>query len=295
MSEFTGRPAPKKPYPSTPAQKVRRRLGVARKTGRLDLSTEMSSREEVKEDEGSVDVSTLTENKKINIWAEPEAPKASDMKSEKKQTVEFFLEEIPKEAFDIKGLNELWLCNNRLRVVSPQLADIHTLQVLSLANVGLDHIPLEISALIQLKRLYLQNNKISAVPEELRSLTSLTDINLRCNQLEGEFPAVILTLYQLAYINISGNDITEIPNDIIRLNTLTVLDVSNSRIESVKPEIIRRMPELIIVGASGSRRRTIWSPDLYGISAEDEMELVSFIKGRAKKLSTGSIEKQKTT
>lgn len=292
MGAFSHNPAPKRPYPKTPIQKVRRRIAVGKKTGRLDLSTEVHRAEESADgdnnEEDSVAYSSIS-GSQHSKWKEPEMVKPGTV-SDRRETVEYKLEQIPEEVFTIKGLSELWLCYNPLKSVSPKLAELDTLQVLSLAGVGLTSIPLEVSGLINLKRLYLQKNSISSIPEDFSSLSLLTDLNISHNKFTGPIPDVILGFFDLALLDISFNQFSAVPSTIMKLKTLSLLNVSGNGISEIPPEIPRRMPSLLVIGVeSGNRSKKYWQPENYGISPEEEKEMVSFIKSRAKQKEEDNI------
>jgi Leucine-rich repeat (LRR) protein len=277
VSQFKTKSAPKKPYPTTPQQKVQRRLAVAKKTGRLDLSTQLvgpfaETPQPSDPDTGAAGDNSETEeppsvlkspsspspsspkspkSQFINQWREPSVPKPSEMRViPSTSTVEYYLEEIPSEVFAINGLTEIWLCNNPLKSIPSALGDLHALQVLSLANVGLTSIPLEVSGLISLRRLYLQKNLIVTIPEELSSLTLLTDFNISSNQLSGpEPPAAVYQFKQIAYLNIASNpQLTSISEQITLLSSLALLDITDTNIRQLPQNISRRMPHLLILG-----------------------------------------------
>jgi Leucine-rich repeat (LRR) protein len=296
VSAFSHKPAKKRPYPSTPAQKIARRMGVAKKTGRLDLSTEVLIMVTGDAPNGQVDgndsvaqssLSGSHSQTQIQKWKEPEMPSkpgagASTDSSFKRQTVEYALEYIPTETFTIKGLSELWLCNNPLKTISPKLAELDTLIVLSLVNVGLEEVPLEVSGLINLKRLYLQKNLLTSIPDDMCSVSQLTDLNISRNKFVGDIPAVVLGFKDLAYLDLSFNRFGAIPTTIMQLKTLSLLNVSENGIAEVPSAIPRRMPSMLIIGLdTGAQAKKYWSPESYDISKEDEMELTAFIKNRA--------------
>ena len=183
----------------------------------------------------------------------------------------------------------MWLCNNPLSTISPKLAELDTLLVLSLSNVGLSSIPLEVSGLIHLRRLYLQRNYISEIPEDLSSLSLLTDLNLSRNNFVGDIPNVVMGFRDLAYLDISYNQFTSISTNIMQLKTLSLLNISGNGISQYSDDITRRMPYLLIVGLdNGAASKKFWRPENYSISREEELELKSFIKVRAKKTGTAS-------
>jgi hypothetical protein len=222
----------------------------------------------------------------VNQWQEPHAPKASEMKiMPTTSTIEYYLEEIPSEAFSIRGLTEIWLCNNPLKSLPSALANFHSLQVLSLANVGLTSIPLEVSGLISLRRLYLQKNQITILPEELSALTLLTDLNISMNLLSGDLPAVIYRFKHLAYLNISYNNFTALTQDLTQLSSLSLLDITETHFDYFPENICRRMPHLLVVGEKRERgkekRREGWSGHSGVITKQDEQELLGFLRHRA--------------
>lgn len=295
MSSFSNKAVKKRPYPNTPAQKISRRMAVAKKTGRLDLSTEVllltwCNSQESQDGNDSIGHSSLSESHsqaQLQKWKEPQMPSKPGTESHsvnafKRQTVEYSLEAIPAETFTIKGLSELWLCNNPLKTISPKLAELDTLLVLSLVNIGLESIPLEVSGLINLKRLYLQKNRLTCFPDDMNSLSQLTDLNISHNKFVGDIPSVVLGFRDLAYLDLSFNQFSAVPETIVQLKTLSLLNISENGITVIPPSIPRRMPSMLIIGVdTGARSKMYWKPENFAISQEDEKELLSFIKNRA--------------
>ena len=69
-----------------------------------------------------------------------------------------------------KGLRELWLTNNQLVTVNPELRQLKALTVLCLSGNRLTKIPVFLSSLKGLKRLMLSKNEIQSVPDQLQDL-----------------------------------------------------------------------------------------------------------------------------
>lgn len=272
-------PPPKKPYPSTPSQKVNRRLAVAKRTGRLDLSTVVTAQEKAQNDQGAA-----ADEQKVSVDVDDTAVPTTQTilsKGTAKETVEYFLEEIPVEVFSIKMLRELWLCNNPLRTISLKLSQCQHLNILSLQNVGLSTIPSVIFSLKELRQLFLQRNAISDIPDEISSLSNLTDLSLSKNSLTGTIPTNLTSFKQLSLLDISNNDVEFIPTELVTMSSLALLNLDFTSVKEIPAVISRRMPHLIISGVPMSKPK--YTAASYGISADEEKEFVNFIKKRCKK------------
>ena len=292
VTAFSNEPAPKKPYPTNPTQKMKRRLNVALKTGKLDLSTQCMPPDN-DSDQGSRSNATAESEENDVVKKKGESGGNESRKvvpttdnilagGPRKETVEYFLEEFPPEIFMIKGLRELWLCNNPLKgVVSPKLSQLTSLHTLSLQNVGLTAFPQELFSLVQLRALYLQKNSISVVPDSVEVLSELNYLNLSKNNFTGSIPTNLTVLKNLLFLDMSHNAVQVIPSELVSMTALSLLNLDFSSVTEVPEVITRRMPNLIVSGIIKSKIK--YTPHSYGISPEEEQEFVSFIKMRCKK------------
>jgi Ca2+-binding EF-hand superfamily protein len=299
VATFSAEPVAKKPYPATPGQKAKRRLNIARKTGRLDLSTQCTRPESESGGGGGGDENSSNgqgnsasaagsgAGGKTQLGSGDSCPPTTQdilATGPRKSTVEYFLEELPAETFMIKGLRELWLCNNPLRgVVSPKLSELSNLRTLSLQNTGLTAFPKEVFSLVLLQQLYLQRNTISVVPDEISSLSVLNYLNLSRNSFTGSIPTNLVSLKNLLLLDMSNNAVEVIPTELTSMPALTLLNLDFTSVVEVPEVITRRMPSLIVSGVAKEKTKIKYTPQSYGISAEEEKEFVGFIKMRCKK------------
>ena len=77
---------------------------VAKKTGRLDLSTEtiVPSYEDTADSNESIAQSSLS-GSAVRKWKEPDMVRPGSVTANKRQTVEYMLDAIPEETFSVKG------------------------------------------------------------------------------------------------------------------------------------------------------------------------------------------------
>ena len=279
---FTSEPVAKKPYPSTPAQKMFRRLNVAKKSGKLDLSTQHNVQSSQAENLDNPDHDGNVTTDPVESNANPPTTEKILSNGPRKETVEFFLEDVPPETFMIKGLRELWLCNNPLKgALSPKVSELYNLRTLSLDNTGFSAIPEAIFNLNQLQELYLQKNKINTIPDEMCSLSNLRTLNLSKNDFSGSIPTNLTSLKNLILLDMSGNEVSVIPIELTKMPVLSLLNLDFTKVSEVPEAIKRRMPNLIISGIV--KTKVIYAPRCYGISPEEEEELMGFIKNRGRK------------
>lgn len=144
-----------------------------------------------------------------------------------------------------KPLTHLFLGNLPLEDFS-SLAQITTLQVLDLFNLGLTAIPSEVSSLSQLSELYVDNNQITdfAALEGLSSLNALTAYS---NGLTS-VPAEVGDLSELLLLGLSDNPLTDAAAfDALAGNSSIVeLHLEATGMTSV-PDAIGSMLELVLV------------------------------------------------
>jgi Leucine-rich repeat (LRR) protein len=156
------------------------------------------------------------------------------------------------------------------------------LRVLSLQNTQLNAFPDVICSLGSLRCLYIQKNKINALPPDIVKLEYLTDFNLSCNSLTV-FPELVFMLLNLKYLDISNNNIGgEISMDITNLSYLQLINISYTKLNNLSSPIMKRMSNLIVVSTNDEmRRKDLYSPLTFGISQDEALTALSFIKGRA--------------
>ena len=126
-------------------------------------------------------------------------------------------------------MTELWLCNNRIEILPPEIGSLKNLTILSIKGNLLDSIPDEICLLEKLKILYVNDNKIRKLPNLMESLKKLVDLDIKNNKFDS-FPDVVCTLRSLVHLNISENNFDNIPMKFSRLRSLINLNLTSTTI-----------------------------------------------------------------
>ncbi|CAH8857200.1 unnamed protein product [Trichobilharzia szidati] len=114
------------------------------------------------------------------------------------------LKEIPSQVLNISNLQKLYLANNCLEALTPEiLKSLSHLRWLDLRDNCITNIPPEIKYLENLQTLLLDNNKITILPVELGFLEKLSVLHHRNNPIEFP-PADVLVKgpkYVLKYLH----------------------------------------------------------------------------------------------
>jgi internalin A len=129
---------------------------------------------------------------------------------------------VPQEVFRLRNLSELDLHDNKIRVLSPAIADLSDLMELNLDSNQLVTLPPEIGQLSHLLTLKVESNELKALPEEVGQLTQLRTLFVDGNQLTG-LPRQIRALQELFNLAISRNPMGHVQAEILELRTLTNL------------------------------------------------------------------------
>ncbi len=88
------------------------------------------------------------------------------------------LTSIPPELGQLTDLEESDLSNNQLTSIPPELGQLTSLQILNLSNNQLTATPPELGQLTNLLQFYLDNNQLITIPPELGQLTNLKQLTL---------------------------------------------------------------------------------------------------------------------
>lgn len=130
------------------------------------------------------------------------------------------IEELNKNAKEHypENINTLYLNQNLLVKLPPNISKFYNLRVIDLSNNRLKQLPEEITR-FPLTTLVAKNNLLNneSLPKSFVSLNrTLQNFNLSGNNLKF-FPEQIFDVRSVRYVYLGGNQIEEIPKDISRL------------------------------------------------------------------------------
>ena len=132
-----------RPAPKNMNQKIKLRLIIGKENGRLDLSAYMSSK-----------TYTVTSKASNESGAEAgeDAPASAMISGSNHEyslaaLVEIKLDAVPHEVYSMQNLRELWLDNNNIVTLSPEISNLVLLKKLSICGNGLTSVPPEIMLL----------------------------------------------------------------------------------------------------------------------------------------------------
>ena len=122
------------------------------------------------------------------------------------------LRTLPNELFQLRFLTNLNLSNNRLEIISPEIANLQSLRELD-----------------------LRYNQLTTLPDEFVQISSLDSLTL-CENSFREFPSAILNNRFLSYLDLSSNQLTTLPREINRLSNLFNLDLGSNQLTTLPDE-----------------------------------------------------------
>ncbi len=140
------------------------------------------------------------------------------------------LEELAREYPDLKLL---FLFNNKLTSIPPEIGQLKNLKWLGLGVNKLTSIPPEIGQLKNLQKLYLQGNKLTSIPPEIGQLKNLTWLSIADNKLTS-IPPEIGQLKNLQELDLNFNKLTSIPHEIGQLKKLRSLSLMSNRLNNAQ-------------------------------------------------------------
>ncbi|KAI0394798.1 protein phosphatase 2C [Xylariaceae sp. FL0594] len=140
------------------------------------------------------------------------------------------LEEVEHaELARLHGILRLTLANNRLHSLPSDFGTFKALRVLNLSSNFLDTFPVTICTLQTLVDLDISFNSIASLPEEIGNLRSLEKFVMTNNRLTGSLPSTFSQLGNLREVDIKFNALTSI--DVIsELPKLEVLSADHNMI-----------------------------------------------------------------
>eukprot|EP00741_Cyanophora_paradoxa_P023622 tig00021603_g22817.t2 len=143
---------------------------------------------------------------------------------------------LPPEIGRLAALQKLAVEGNRLTALPPEIGRLAALRGLRLGQ--LTALPPEIGCLAALKWLYVggSHGQLTALPPEIGRLAALETLWFGSQQLTA-LPPEIGRLVSLRQLRVHNNQLTALPPEIGRLAALQTLDVSHNQLTALPPEI----------------------------------------------------------
>lgn len=237
-----------KPYPKSAAHKLRRRLNVGLRSGKLDLSTQLLWLQ-------GIEVTTDEEE----IVAEPVEDSQNLLAEEMKEDVQKILKRTRTVDLVAQGKSKLQMkAQQDLNMLSSLISLIHTEKRVSEDRVvrNLAQKPPEdvkIGTLIDKNR---SNNisinfRLASIPPEVFNMLSLRELWL-CNNELGSIPSQIGELKLLQVLSLAGNKLQTIPPEICLIETLTKLYLERNCLEGL-PDLFGRLHNLDSLNISSNQ------------------------------------------
>ncbi|KAI1813319.1 protein phosphatase 2C [Poronia punctata] len=144
------------------------------------------------------------------------------------------LEEVEHaELARLHGILRLTLANNRLKSLPPDFDAFRSLRVLYLSSNFLDKFPLALCSLESLVDLDISFNSIASLPDEIGNIRCLEKFVMTNNRLSGSLPSTFSGLSNLREVDIKFNALTSI--DVIsELPKLEVLSADHNMISTFR-------------------------------------------------------------
>ncbi|KAG5187695.1 hypothetical protein JKP88DRAFT_253942 [Tribonema minus] len=134
---------------------------------------------------------------------------------------------VPAAALSITALAELWLTNNDIPALPPEIGALTSLHTLGVGGNCLTSVPPEVGRLTALRRLHCEGNWLRDLPPELALCTGLRELRLDCNQFTA-VPPCLLRLRGLEALSLSRNLIGRLPANPGGLRSLLELDLDGN-------------------------------------------------------------------
>ena len=130
---------------------------------------------------------------------------------------------VPLEVFKQFDLKALWLHENSIQEIPPEIADLTALTQLRVNNNELRVLPAAVSELRQLQVLWLQNNSLSVFPPEILVLTNLTALSVSSNPLLY-VPHELCAITSLKDLHVESDSLTSPPPKIAARGTSAIME-----------------------------------------------------------------------
>ena len=124
------------------------------------------------------------------------------------------IKNIPENVFLLTQLKAVWLHENQIFKVPPEIGDLKEVTQIRLFSNNLKFLPVEIGLLRTLQVLWLQKNDLLCLPRELGLCTNLTILNIAQNSRLTQLPIELYTLKDLKQFTLDAPVFHFPPSDI---------------------------------------------------------------------------------
>ncbi|XP_012684900.1 leucine-rich repeat-containing protein 10 [Clupea harengus] len=163
------------------------------------------------------------------------------------------LRHFPNRLCIFNELVKLYLSDNNLSSLPPELHRLGKLQLLALDFNCFEDLPLAVCGLPQLNILYLGNNRLADLPQEIAKLKELKTLWLESNCLT-EFPQVICQLPNLKTLHLGYNQICNLPTELGQLEELRSIWLAGNMLTEF-PAVLLEMHFLDVIDVDRNRIR----------------------------------------
>lgn len=148
------------------------------------------------------------------------------------------LRRLPIRASAFSELVKLYLSDNHLTNLPPELRNLQKLQLLALDFNCFEELPLVVCNLMQLNILYLGNNRLYALPKQIRQLTELKTLWLETNCFT-KFPQVVCDLPNIKTLHLGYNQLRSLPAELGRLEELRSVWLAGNLLNEFPPVLLK--------------------------------------------------------
>ena len=173
------------------------------------------------------------------------------------------LRRFPAHVCSFQELVKLYLSDNRLNSLPPELGQLQNLQILALDFNNFKALPQVVCTLKQLCILYLGNNKLCDLPRELSLLQNLRTLWVEANYLT-KLPEVVCELSLLKTLHAGSNALRLLPGQLQRLQELRTIWLSGHLLTDFPP-VLLHMPFLEVIDVDRNSIRSF--PSLAHLSS----------------------------
>ncbi|XP_041964799.1 leucine-rich repeat-containing protein 10 [Alosa pseudoharengus] len=163
------------------------------------------------------------------------------------------LRHFPNRICVFNELVKLYLSDNHLSSLPPDLKRLCKLQLLALDFNCFEEFPVAICSLPELNILYLGNNRLADLPQEMTKLKELKTLWLESNCLTI-FPDVICQLPNLKTLHLGYNQIRTLPTELSGLEELRSIWLAGNLLSEF-PTVLLEMHFLEVIDVDRNRIR----------------------------------------